>query len=147
MIALGQLGHSLATRTRSQEKLCGWEFPRWVCEWCGPQAFLFWRSYLVWLFKVYWMILSDRKTSPLSTWNREPVLLQAHQFSKIDSDSNLKNYVQLFSVNQSWHLIVPRASAARVYLQGWSLEVQVLHINIMITITVRTSCRILISYS
>lgn len=46
-------------------------------------------------------MLSNRKTSPLSTWNSEPALPQSQQFSKIDSDSNLKNDVQLFSLTQS----------------------------------------------
>ena len=34
---LGKLRDMLATRTGSQEKLCGWEFPRWVWEWCWQQ--------------------------------------------------------------------------------------------------------------
>lgn len=67
MMALEKLRDTLVPRTGSWEKLCGWEFPRWVWEWCRQQQAFILKSFLYWtyLFRVYCLILPNRKTAHL----------------------------------------------------------------------------------
>lgn len=59
-------------------------------------------SYLIRGFRIFCIILSNRKTSHLFTRNDQPALVQSQQSYKTDLDSNLKNYVQFFfSLTQS----------------------------------------------